>query len=601
MFQMNRSNTGGFGTQNTGSTSLFGQNNTNQGTSALSFGAQNNQQAQGNTGGLFGTQQNNQQQQPGGGLFGQHQNQNQNQNQQPGGGLFGQNQTQNQNQQQAGGLFGQNNQSGTSGGLFGSSSSQPQQGSTGLFGNKPAGSTTGGLFGQSQTQQTQPGQTGGLFGNSNTQTGATNTTGSLFGSKPTASGGLFGNQGTSNTAPAASGGLFGSAPTAASNTGGGLFGNNQQPGASTSTGGGLFGSKPAGTTTSGGLFGAKPTGTSTGGLFGNTATQPQTSGGLFGNNNQQNTFSGGSLSQPSFGLSNTATQGTLGQQSLVQPQNQQPQLAAQQLQSQQLSRYPQLIQEQILKCKESWDSNSYKTSLRSFVYNKVNETDAILYTKPTNVSQEEWDKAIENKPSSDLIPIQVFGFEGLNNRNQIQVENVAQARVILNQILDKTKQLQQSHSFETSARIMKVQARNAQIEKRILKLGTQLAILKNRRLPLTISEEKMWGQFQELLKSSNDPAGLGKTNELWARLAVLRERAKTISEQLDSKLVIIGENGGQTGKPSASGDNNRVSDEVYDRIDKIAEILKNQQSGIAYLNDVLEKDNKALDSVVELK
>ncbi|KAL3232375.1 Nucleoporin NUP57 [Nakaseomyces bracarensis] len=622
-----RNSTGGFGSNTgaTGGNSMFGNTGGNTG---FSFG-QNNQQQQAQqpqSGGMFGSQQNNQQQglfgqpqqsnQPSGGLFGQNQQQN---TQQPSTGLFGQSQS--QNNQQGGSLFGgqQSNQSGTTG-LFGANNAQQSsQGSTGLFGNKPAAGglfgqnnnqppqqQAGGLFGQNQAQPQQPSgglfgqnqnqqtQSGGLFGNTSNQNNTTGTSGGLFGAKPAGTtGGLFGSKPAGTT-----GGLFsGQNNSASAPATGGLFGSNQQ------SSGGLFGSKPAGTgSTSGGLFGSKPLGSGTTGLFGGANQQNQGTG-LFGNNQQQQQqqqtgqqFGGIQSSQPSFGWSKPSTQSSTIQQPPFQPQVQQPQLAAQQLQSQQLSGYPQLIQEQVLKCKESWDPNSYKTKLRSFVYNKVNETDAILYTKPTNVSQEEWDKALEQKTSSDVIPIQVYGFEGLNSRNQVQIENVAQARVILNQILDKSTQLQQTHSFDTAARIMKVQARNVQIEKRILKLGTQLAILKNRRLPLTIAEEKMWGQFQELLKHSNDPAGLGKTNELWARLTVLKERAKTISDQLDSKLTIIGENGGQTGK-QADG----TPDEVNEKIDKVAEILSNQQRGIAYLNDVLEKDSKALDAYIANK
>lgn len=604
-----RTNTGfGANTGGTGGNSMFGNTGGNAG---FSFGQNNQQGQQGQqpqSGGLFGQQ--NQPQQ--GGLFGQQQQQPQ-QNAQPAGGLFGQGQqnqqqpnsglfgqSQPQNNQQGGGLFGQqNNQNQTGGtGLFGASNTQqPAQGSTGLFGSKPAvGGTSGGLFGQNNTQQPQQ-QTGGLFGQNQNQQQP--QSGGLFGNNANQSsttGGLFGAKPAGTT-----GGLFGAKPAG---TTGGLFGGQNNNAAPAPSSGGLFGAKSASTgPTSGGLFGSKPlgTGTASGGLFGSSNQQSQGTG-LFGNNQQQQqqqpgqTLGGAQSTQPSFGWSKPATQTNTVQQPSFQPQVQQPQLAAQQLQTQQLSGYPQLIQEQVLKCKESWDPNTYKTKLRSFVYNKVNETDAILYTKPANVTQEEWDKALEQKSSSDVIPVQVYGFEGLNSRNQVQIENVAQARVILNQILDKSTQLQQTHSFDTAARIMKVQTRNVQIEKRILKLGTQLAILKNRRLPLTIAEEKMWGQFQELLKRSNDPAGLGKTNELWARLTVLKERAKTISDQLDSKLVIIGENGGQPGKKTDG-----APDEVNEKIDKVAEILSNQQRGIAYLNDVLEKDNKALDAYIANK
>lgn len=104
----------------------------------------------------------------------------------------------------------------------------------------------------------------------------------------------------------------------------------------------------------------------------------------------------------------------------------------------------------------------------------------------------------------------------------------------------------------------------------------------------------MWSEYEKLLKRSNDPAGLGKNNELWARLSVLKERAKTISDQLDSTLVVISENGGSESLTKKSGrqEDKRLDDEVENRVNKIAEILSNQQRGLCYLHDVLEEDDK---------
>lgn len=222
----------------------------------------------------------------------------------------------------------------------------------------------------------------------------------------------------------------------------------------------------------------------------------------------------------------------------------------------------------------------------------------MLYTKPPYILQEEWDQAMEMKPKGNysVIPIQLNGFDDLNQRNQLQIENVAQIRLILKEMLDKNTQLHQRHELDTAARILKVQSRNVQIEKRILKLGSHLAILKNRGLPMSINEEKMWSQFKTLLKRSEDPAGLGKTNELWARLSVLKERAKNISDQLDNTLVILNDSN-KNGKDTTTG-SNLVGNES-NSIDKIAHILSNQQRGITYLNSIIEKDNQVIDKIIK--
>lgn len=472
---------------------------------------------------------------------------------------------------QATNTFGSNQQSSTGGGLFGN---KPALGSLGSSSTTASGTTAAGtgLFGQQTAQPQQSTIGGGLFGNKPTTT----------------TGGLFGNSAKNNSTT--SGGLFGNKVGST----GSLMGGNSTQNTSNMNAGGLFGAKPQNTTaTTGGLFGSKPQGSTTnGGLFGSGTQNNNTlgGGGLFGQSQQPQTNTAPGLgntvsTQPSFAWSKPSTGSNLQQQQ----QQQQIQVPLQQTQAiaqqQQLSNYPQQIQEQVLKCKESWDPNTTKTKLRAFVYNKVNETEAILYTKPGQVLQEEWDQAMEKKPSPQTIPIQIYGFEGLNQRNQVQTENVAQARIILNHILEKSTQLQQKHELDTASRILKAQSRNVEIEKRILKLGTQLATLKNRGLPLGIAEEKMWSQFQTLLQRSEDPAGLGKTNELWARLAILKERAKNISSQLDSKLMVFNDDTKNQDSMSKG-----TGEESNDRINKIVEILTNQQRGITYLNEVLEKD-----------
>ncbi|RBR09469.1 hypothetical protein FVER53590_09507 [Fusarium verticillioides] len=170
--------------------------------------------------------------------------------------------------------------------LFGQSTNT---GGSSLFGGANTGGTTGGLFGQSTTQNQQSGATGGgLFGQNaqNQQQQQSGTTG----------GGLFGGLGANK--PATTGtSLFGQPQQQqqTGNTGGGLFGQSTTQPASTTTGAGtstgLFGQQPAQTQqsgTTGGLFGAqqqqqKPS------LFGSSLAQPAAAAkpSLFGQPQQQ--------------------------------------------------------------------------------------------------------------------------------------------------------------------------------------------------------------------------------------------------------------------------------------------------------------------------
>ncbi|KAH3901637.1 FG-nucleoporin NUP49 SCDLUD_001403 [Saccharomycodes ludwigii] len=132
-----------------------------------------------------------------------------------------------------------------------------------------------------------------MFGTiSNNNNTTTNSTGGLFGSNAAATTGLFGTNNTNsnnfNNTPVNGGGLFGNKSTV--NTGGGLFGSNNNPNSNTNS---LFGNNNNNASiNTGGLFGNNNnnnnnTATNPGGLFG--AKQATTGGGLFQNNNNNNT------------------------------------------------------------------------------------------------------------------------------------------------------------------------------------------------------------------------------------------------------------------------------------------------------------------------
>lgn len=186
--------------------------------------------------------------------------------------------------QQGGGLFGSMTATTQpSSNLFASSTNatQPQQ-SGGLFGSAAASGPTGGLFSGQQS-----GTGGGLFGSTATsQTQQAGQTGGLFGgtaSQPSQTGGLFGQsqqpqQQQQQQQPQQTSGLFGSIGQTQPQQAGGLFGSlgqtqSQQP---------------------------------SGGLFGSTITQsqPQQGGGLFSlvapKAAPNASLFGGSLSQPSL-------------------------------------------------------------------------------------------------------------------------------------------------------------------------------------------------------------------------------------------------------------------------------------------------------------
>lgn len=237
--------------------------------------------------------------------------------------------------------------------------------------------------------------------------------------------------------------------------------------------------------------------------------------------------------------------------------------------------------------KSSWDPTSQQTVLKTYFYNKVPETQAALYSKPIN-EDEQWDKAFESRPSNNLIPVRAVGFEDLQKRSQTQVNHVAQARVVLQQISDKYKMLSDKHELDTASRIVAAKAKHTRISRRILKLVSTLAVLKSRGYQLSPSEEKLIQNFQELLDKSQDPSGLGKTNELWARLAILKEKAKSLSDQMDKSLGL---------NSHEQADDLTDIDSKQRQVLMIAQSLEEQQKGLKYLSEIIKEDQATLETL----
>ncbi|KAK6460551.1 nucleoporin complex subunit 54-domain-containing protein [Scheffersomyces coipomensis] len=530
-------------------------------------------------------------------------------------------------------------------GLFGSKPAGTGFGSTGATGQTPLfgapnpnTGTSGGLFGQSNTNTSN-----GLFGNTNTAANNNNTTGTgLFGSNATGNAQNTG-FGAANNNNTASNGLFGQA---SGNTSGGLFGKPA------STGTGLFGSaqtannlgptdKPVGT--QGGLFGNKAA--SSTGLFGSTGTTTaqNTGTGLFGSSNTATTGTSGGLFGGNIASTSSNLFGQNPQQQQQQPQQQQQQQQQQQStglfgnnttnnaqpsfgwtsnQSQKPSfnttattlnstningntitsntntnTYTPAINDQLEKIKEQWDPNSAKCVLKTHFYNKFSDQEIQILLnqqRPSNETPEDWDAAMSKRPSANSYPIKITSFTDVAQRIEVQLDHVAKSRILLNNINEKQNALSSKHDLENTTRILRAKARHTKLSRRLLRLATVLAILKLKGYPLLPEEEEISKQFEVLSSKLSDPnSPIGKLNDVFARLAILKERAEDLNFQFDSSLNAL--NGISSEEiHDQSGADQKNTDEI---VKKLSEVLLKQQIGLNYLNEVLEKDTNTVDNI----
>ncbi|KAH3665511.1 hypothetical protein OGAPHI_003697 [Ogataea philodendri] len=477
-----------------------------------------------------------------------------------------------------------------SGFSFGTQASAPSGGFS--FGNTanttaPAGGNTSGGF----SFGNKPSNSFSL-GGTNTAQGATGTT------STTGGGFSFGNNNTATTTAAngstgaTGGGLFGNNNTASS--GQGLFGNNN-------SGGGLFGNNTANTTNS--ATQAPAAGSS---LFGGNSSAPRSSGFSFGGNNaatNTTASSGGSLfgnqqqqqqqqqpapqptaslnTQPSFSWSNQQSQQQSVHPMVVQAQK----LNQQQSQQQNENGYTPTIADQLTKVKGSWDANSNQCLMKTFVYNKV-PAEYNNYERPLDESAEDWENAMKLRPRGyNTIPVKIKGFEDLLNRSNLQIEHLRKSRVLLNNINTSLTNYGDKHDLDSLNRLTQCKIKQKQLNLKLLRIAINLTVLKYKGYQLTNDEEKLISQFKELVNSVDDPIGLNRSNELWARLSNLKQRLINMNisiESIDASMAVA---------TNTDGAKTHVSNNEQ-VVNKIVSILSKQQQGIQYLYDLIENDKE---------
>ncbi|EJD51859.1 hypothetical protein AURDEDRAFT_55921 [Auricularia subglabra TFB-10046 SS5] len=501
------------------------------------------------------------------------------------GGLFGGGQQQQQQQPAMGGLFGSTPAQPATGGLFGSTPAQPAAGGTGFFGSTPAQPAMGGgLFGASTTQQPAA---GGLFGS--TQPAAGTGTSGLFGGgqqqqQQPAAGGLFGGGaapttgtpglfGSTTTQPAATGGLFGSTTTPAGGTG--FFGSSTtQPAPS---GGGLFGA--AAPAAGGSMFGqpqqqqAQPQST----LFAHPTAQqpqpqPQPASSFFGN-----------TSAPSTGLfSSTSASSFRPAASGVDPGAQQVLLVRQ--------------MEDIFK---AWNAQSPECAFQHFFYNLVDPAQAPLYRRPDNWTNTAlWERALrENPDPTCMVPVLALGFDDLQRRVVAQDKTQAEHEAKLKELSTRLEALSQKHVLSNAVRAARARTLQAQLSARLIKLVQHLHLLipSVRSSAIRPEEEALRAALEAVEDELTRPGGMGrvrgKLNELWALVsAVNAQHERERRARPDGPGWAVADQEGlqriQQVRPPFVALSAGVDTNIF------AQILKEQQHGLAHVIGILKQDER---------
>ncbi|ODQ44806.1 hypothetical protein PICMEDRAFT_19197, partial [Pichia membranifaciens NRRL Y-2026] len=184
--------------------------------------------------------------------------------------------------------------------------------------------------------------------------------------------------------------------------------------------------------------------------------------------------------------------------------------------------YAPTINDKLTKIRTSWDASNPQCTMVTHFYNKV-DASFTNFTRPPNESPEEWEAAMKNRPKEyNSIPVKAAGFSDLFERDRLQDNHVKQTRILLNQINDKLTCLNEKHDLHSNTMLLKCKMRQKNLNVKLLKIAINLSILKYKGYPLTNDEELLIARFNSLLGKLDDPVGLNRVNELWARLSSLK-------------------------------------------------------------------------------
>lgn len=240
----------------------------------------------------------------------------------------------------------------------------------------------------------------------------------------------------------------------------------------------------------------------------------------------------------------------------------------------------QPVLEQIEKIKDAFDPTSASCQFKAIFYNNVGKAQTLLYDRPSHMDPVMYEAAVRDRPSDGHVPVLAVGFSDLEKRAQVQKQAIMIFRNQLHEANEKVEKIMKTHDLETLMKIKLAKKRMAELEKKVGKVARMVQVLKYSGFVMRPEEEKWKRDISNLLEKVEDPAVVGRINEVWARLSKLKfEREQIMKNGL-----------------SAGNDSSLDLDEQ--EVEKLAKILKEQQDGIVYLSEILQTDRAKLDAAI---
>jgi len=180
-----------------------------------------------------------------------------------------------------------------------------------------------------------------------------------------------------------------------------------------------------------------------------------------------------------------------------------------------------------------WHTDSRDCAFQHYFYNKVEAAHVPFYQPGPNEDPKAWEDALGKKPGPNYIPVLCTGFAQLAERINVQAVNISLYNRALHDTNDKLSRLLQDHETKHSIRALDAKRKHAVLRQRCLRLATKVQVLRNRGYALGGDEEDLRKKLQDLEKEAHDP-GLGaRSEEIWARMLTVQERAKVLKSEIE--------------------------------------------------------------------
>jgi nuclear pore complex protein Nup54 len=182
-----------------------------------------------------------------------------------------------------------------------------------------------------------------------------------------------------------------------------------------------------------------------------------------------------------------------------------------------------------------WHPASTSSPFQAYFYQNVGADRAPYFGVPEGEDPRKWEEALQQKPSEGSIPViaRGFGEHGIAGRIKMQDAAVKALYERVHEIDSSLRTRIEEHDLKFTVRTQEARRRHVALSRRCLALATKVQVLRNRGYALDAAEEELKAKLAKLENESFDPVINGRQEELWARMTVVRERARMLKEETE--------------------------------------------------------------------